>query len=463
MREFRGAWIATVTNIDWPSSRSSSTAHQKQELISLLDKLADLNFNAVIFQVRTSGDALYNSTLEPWSYYLSGHQGTAPSPFYDPLEFILQEAHKRNMEVHAWFNPYRARAGSTSTAGLAHNHMARRFPQYAYAYGPNLWMDPGAQQVQNFIFDVLMDVARRYDIDGLHMDDYFYPYPVSGVDFPDSHTYNHYKTSGGNLTLADWRRQNVNSLILRVGRGIRSIKSHVKYGISPFGIWRSGHPHGVHGLSSVDELYGDCKLWFHDGWVDYLAPQLYWEIDPPGQSYTALIDWWLQQNPNKRHLYAGNYASAIIVKHWPVSEIIRQIQESRLRQSKLSLGNIQFSAKSFVQNTHGISVGFKDSLYQTPALAPEMTWLTAAQPAKPHNVHVHGYKTSWNSDTSGAVRSWAIYLHKLETWNLIKVLDASQNECNLTAGSYAITGVNRLGKESEPSLFDVDVAKIVGK
>ena len=463
MREFRAAWIATVANIDWPSSHLSSTAHQKQELISLLDKLAELNFNAVIFQIRTSGDAFYNSTLEPWSYYLTGHQGRAPSPFYDPLEFVIQEAHSRNIEVHAWFNPYRARADSSSKAGLAHNHVVHRFPQYVYAYSSKLWMDPGAQEIQDFNYNVFMDVVRRYDIDGIHMDDYFYPYPAASQDFPDSRTYNRYKASGGTLSLSDWRRENVNKMVQRIGTGIKAIKPYVKYGISPFGIWKSGHPHGVRGLSAFDELYADSRKWFHEGWVDYLAPQLYWEIDPPQQSYTALTDWWLAQNANNRHLYVGNLAAGIITKHWPVNEISRQIQESRLRQSELSLGNIQFSAKYFKLNTHGISDVFKTSLYHTLALVPEMSWLLAAPPAQPNNLRVQSSMASWDSDTSGTVRSWAIYLHKLETWNLVKVLHISKTKCNITTGTYAVTGVNRLGKESQPVLFTVDSAQIVGK
>lgn len=431
-------------------------------MVALLDKLAELNFNAVVFQVRTSGDAFYNSTLEPWSYYLTGHQGQAASPYYDPLEFIIQEAHRRNIEVHAWFNPYRARAGSTSRAGLASNHVVHRYPQYVYAYGSNLWMDPGAKILQDFIYDVFMDVVRRYDIDGVHMDDYFYPYPVSGQSFPDSNTYNTYKASGGTLSLSDWRRNNVNTLVQRLGTGIKSIKSYVKYGISPFGIWKSGHPHGVHGLSAVDELYADSRKWLQQGWVDYFSPQLYWRIDPPQQSYTALIDWWLSQNANKRHVYVGNYASAVVVKHWPVSEIVRQVEESRLRNANLSLGNIQFSAKHFKLNTHGISDAFKNSLYQAPALSPEMTWLTAALPTKPHNISQQGSVVSWSGDSSGSVRSWVIYKDYFETWSLVKVLHASETSTNLTMGSYAIAGVNRLGKQSQHVIFTMSSIEIIG-
>ena len=393
---------------------------------------------------------------------MTGHQGKAPSPFYDPLEFTIQEAHKRNIEVHAWFNPYRARAGSISKSGLAPTHVVHRFPHYVYAYGPNLWMDPGSKDIQDFIFDVFMDVVRRYDIDGVHMDDYFYPYPVSGVHFPDSLTYNTYKAGGGNLSLSDWRRDNVNKLVQRLGNGIKATKPYVKYGISPFGIWRSGHPHGIRGLSSVDELYADSKKWFQEGWVDYLTPQLYWAIDPPQQSYTALIDWWLALNAHKHHLYAGNYVSALTVKHWSVSEISRQIQQSRLRYSNLSLGNIQFSAKTLYQNTKGIADVFEKTLYHTPALAPEMTWLHANPSQAPNNVTVNGSFVSWNNDISGTVRTWVIYQYKFETWAIVKMLRVAETKAHLPTGSYAITSVNRLSKQSQHVLFHVSSGQIVG-
>lgn len=466
VREFRGAWIATVANIDWPSSHSLTTDQQKNELTSLLDRLQSQNFNAIVLQVRTSGDALYNSSFEPWSYYLTGRQGRAPSPYYDPLEFTVQEAHKRNMEVHAWFNPYRARSGSNSTSGLAPNHMADRFPRYTYAYGSNLWMDPGAKVVQDFILSVFRDVVTRYDIDGLHMDDYFYPYPVSGVAFPDSHTYSAYVSGGGRLSLADWRRDSVNTLVHGLYSLVKSIKPHVKVGISPFGIWKPGHPHTIHGLSSFDSLYADSKKWLELGWVDYLSPQLYWEIDPPQQSYPALLDWWLQQNKMNRHLYTGNYASAIVVKSWPVNELVRQVQLSRDRRDQLSLGNVFFSAKTFSHNTHGIGDTFKSGQYSTPALQPEMTWLTAPAPSSPQNVRASAdFKLYWSSDSSHTVRSWAVYVLRADVWELVHVLNRDTMEVGVQGGYYAVRGVNRLGKESDAVTVHVDdiYVGVVGK
>ena len=466
VREFRGAWIATVANIDWPSSHSLTTDQQKHELTSMLDTLLDQNFNAVVLQVRTSGDALYNSSLEPWSYYLTGRQGQAPSPYYDPLEFAVQEAHKRNMEVHAWFNPYRARSGSSSKSGLAHNHMANRFPQYSYAYGNNLWMDPGAKVVQDFILSVFRDVVSRYDIDGVHMDDYFYPYPVSGVSFPDSHTYSAYVSSGGRLSLADWRRDGVNTLVQDIYTTVKSIKSHVKVGISPFGIWKPGHPHTIHGLSSYDSLYADSKKWLELGWVDYMTPQLYWKIDPPQQSYPVLLDWWLQQNKMNRHVYVGNYASAVVTKSWPVSELQRQVHLSRDRRDQLSLGNVFFSAKIFSHNDHRIGDLFKSAEYSAPALQPEMTWLTAPAPLVPQSVHASAdYRIHWAGDSSGSVRSWAIYSLRADVWELTSVLNRDTLEFAAHPGYYAVRSVNRLGKESDAVTLHVGdiTVGVVGK
>ena len=277
--EFRGAWVASVTNIDWPSSKGLSTSAQQAELIKILDTLVELRMNAIVLQVRPEGDAFYASNVgEPWSRYLSGTQGVAPNPYYDPLTFAVTEAHKRGIELHAWFNPYRA--GMSNSPQLSSTHMAVVYKQYAYPYGTYLWMDPGAAAVQNRTYDCILDVVRRYDIDAVHFDDYFYPYPVSGQEFPDSATYQAYRNSGGGLSLDDWRRDNVNKLINRLYTGIHAAKPHVKFGISPFGIYRPGIPPGIVGFDQFGDLYADPKLWIERGWVDYLAPQLYWRVDP---------------------------------------------------------------------------------------------------------------------------------------------------------------------------------------
>ena len=391
----------------------------------------------------------------------AGTQGNSPSPFWDPLSYLLQKAHDLGIEVHAWFNPYRARAGSSSRSGLASNHMANRFPQYTYSYGHNLWMDPGAKVVQDYIISVFTDVLKRYDVDGIHIDDYFYPYPVQGQSFPDSHTYSSYKSNGGTLSLPDWRRNNINDFVQRLNKEIHAIKPYIKFGISPFGIWKPGHPSGIHGSSSYDSLYADSRKWLSLGWLDYMAPQLYWEIDPPAQSYPALLDWWLQQNSKHRHVYAGNDVAKIVSNKWPVQEISNQVKISRDRHTSLSLGNIQFSMKYFLSNTHGISDTFS-ALYTNIALTPEMPWLNVSRPESPKNVLAHSNTISWSADNTGNVHYWAIYEQFADAWNLNTVIKADVTSVsNMRVGFYAVTSINRAGFESMPVLVQ-NSATIVG-
>ncbi|XP_052773976.1 glycosyl hydrolase YngK-like [Mya arenaria] len=452
-REFRGVWVATVANIDWPTSKYHTTAQQKQELDAIIEEVRQRHFNAIVFQIRSTGDAMYNSSLEPWSYYLTGHQGQAPSPYYDPLEYMIQKAHEVGIEVHAWFNPYRARSGSTSRTGLASNNMANRFPSHAYAYGNNLVMDPGAKEVQDFIVDVFSDVARRYDVDGMHMDDYFYPYPVSGQTFPDSSTYHRYQASSGTLSLADWRRENVNTLIQRLGIAIHSIKPYLKFGISPFGIWKAGHPSGIHGLSSYDSLFADSQLWLRQGWVDYLAPQLYWAIDPPAQSYPALLQWWVQQNDQHRHIYAGNSLSKIESKHWGSQEIINQVKISRNLRANESLGNIQFSMRYLQSNTQGISDAFQ-SIYISRTLTPAMPWLSVPTPQTP-SITVTGNTLTWAKDSSGHTWRVLVYTQTADAFELHDLLHNGHTSTHVTDGEYAVTAIARNGVESQVMYIQV--------
>ncbi|KAH3706519.1 glycosyl hydrolase YngK-like [Dreissena polymorpha] len=452
--EFRGVWVATVSNIDWPSSSHLSTHQQKLELGAIVDKFKSLNFNAIVFQVRTSGDALYNSSLEPWSTFLTGTQGHAPSPFYDPLEYLIGKAHAAGLEVHAWFNPYRARAGSTSRSGLAPNHMANRFPSHAHAYGTNLWMDPGSSEVQDHIVNVYIDVAKRYDVDGLHMDDYFYPYPVSGQDFPDTSTYHVYQNSGGKLAKADWRRSNVDTMINRLNREIHAVKPYLKFGISPFGIWKPGHPSGINGLSAYDSLYADAKLWMDRQWLDYIAPQLYWRIDPPAQSYPALLDWWCQQSTHGRHVYTGNAASNAVTKpDWSVQELLNQIQISRNKRNELSLGNIQYSAKYFMHNDKGISTNIL-SLYKSPVMTPPMPWLNVPVPDMPQ-VTGTGSSLSWAGDSTGHTYRVVVYRLYADIWEITSFLDAHTTSTTLAEGEYAVKAVNRAGMESNATIVHI--------
>ncbi|MFL5608186.1 MAG: glycoside hydrolase family 10 protein, partial [Gemmatimonadaceae bacterium] len=269
-REFRAVWVATVGNMDWPSRPGLSTEQQQAEMIALLDRLAALRMNAVVLQIRPAADALYQSSIEPWSDVLTGEMGRAPEPFYDPLAFAVAEAHKRGLELHAWINPYRAK--NTSTKTMSAGHISRTHPELVRKYGSFLWMDPGDPAVRTITTNVVIDLVRRYDIDGVHMDDYFYPYPETQngreLDFPDDATWERYQRSGGTLSRDDWRRQNVDLLVQGLGDSIHAIKPWVRYGVSPFGIWRPGYPASVRGFDQYAKLYADARKWLNEGWVD---------------------------------------------------------------------------------------------------------------------------------------------------------------------------------------------------
>jgi uncharacterized lipoprotein YddW (UPF0748 family) len=292
-REFRGAWIATVTNLDWPTSRSSTTAEQQDQLITILNSLKAAGINAVVFQVRTECDALYNSSIDPWSYWLTGAQGTAPNPPYDPLEFAVAEAHKRGMEIHAWFNPYRAVRNVSGAYTQAANHVSVIHPDWMLYFpgGNQKIVNPGLPQVRGYVASVVADIVRRYDVDGVHADDYFYPYPASpfpGITNEDTAAFSAYPN--GFTNIKDWRRDNVNRLLQQIHDSIQVIKPHVKFGMSPFGIWRNGVPPGIFGLDAYDQIYADAIAWLHDQSIDYLTPQLYWAFGG-GTDYGLLQDW----------------------------------------------------------------------------------------------------------------------------------------------------------------------------
>ncbi|MEM7556507.1 MAG: family 10 glycosylhydrolase [Cyanobacteria bacterium P01_A01_bin.84] len=453
-REFRGAWITTVWNSDWPSKSGLSVSEQKAELVKILDKLEQLNFNAVILQVRPEGDALYPSNYEPWSAWLSGNQGKAPSPYYDPLEFAIAQCHQRNMELHAWFNPYRAKT-SLKSGGNVYPHMAVTNPEYVYRWGNQLWMDPGAKVVQDRAFNVIMDVVKRYDIDGIHLDDYFYPYPIAGKSFPDNKTYSNYKNAGGRLDIKNWRRDNVNRMVMRLYQGIKSAKSHVKFGISPFGIYRPGYPKGIRGLDAYDVLYADAKKWLEQGWLDYIAPQLYWRIDQTAQSYPTLLKWWTSINPQKRHIYAGNNIARLDGKAWKNQEIIKQITISRSLFNNLSLGNIFFSMDSISRNRQSIAEKFQYALYNQPALPPTMPWRDANPPFSPDRVQVTSKTISWDAGNQD-IRSWTLYKKESIDWKLQNILPANTTSINISPGTYALCAVDRMNNESSGVLVSVE-------
>jgi uncharacterized lipoprotein YddW (UPF0748 family) len=390
-REFRAVWIATVDNIDWPSRRDLSTADQQRELIAILDRAKALNMNALVFQVRPAADALYPSTLEPWSAYLTGAQGRAPAPMWDPLAFAIREAHARGLELHAWFNPYRARHPSEKTP-LDPTHIAVTRPALVKRYGQHLWMDPGEPAVIEKSIAVVEDVVRRYDVDGVHIDDYFYPYKERDrrgdvIPFPDERSYAAYTAKGGTLALDDWRRQNVDTYVEQMYARVKRAKPWVKVGISPFGIWRPGFPADVRGFDSYAELYGDSRRWLREGWLDYASPQLYWPIAKDGQPYPSLLAWWASQNVKGRHMWPGNFTSRVgSAAVWSADELVNQIAVTR-RQGNAT-GNVHFSMSVFMppKNPESPSAAERELLaarllretYAEPALVPASPWLAPA-------------------------------------------------------------------------------------
>lgn len=385
-REFRAVWIATVGNIDWPSRPGLSTEQQQSELRRLLDLAAELRLNAVILQVRPIGDAFYVSRTEPWSQYLTGEMGRPPDPVYDPLAFAIREAHDRGLELHAWFNPFRVGLGGRQPAAARHVTLQR--PQWVRRYGDKLWLDPGEAAARAYVLQVIRDVVRRYDLDGVHLDDYFYPYPERDasnqrIAFPDDETFTRYRARGGTLARDDWRRENINTFVADLYRMVRTEKPHVKVGISPFGIWRSGHPPQIRGLDAYAEIYADARRWLAEGWLDYFTPQLYWRIAQPAQSYPVLLSWWADQNTRSRHLWAGNFTSRVSDReqNWPAEEIVQQIALTRteLRAG----GNVHFSARALLRNAGGIADALRTGPYRDPALVPASPWLAAGAPAPP--------------------------------------------------------------------------------
>jgi uncharacterized lipoprotein YddW (UPF0748 family) len=387
-REFRGVWVATVNNIDWPSSPGLPVCDQQAELIALLDRAVAIHLNAIILQVRPAADALYASKLEPWSEYLTGVQGRAPSPWYDPLAFAVKEAHARGLELHAWFNPYRARQARAKSPASA-SHISRTMPSLVKSYGPYLWMDPGEPAVRRQTLRVVLDVVRRYDIDGVHIDDYFYPYQEYDsrgrvIDFPDARSWRRYRKNGGTLARADWRRRNVDELVKELYAGVHSVKPWVKFGISPFGIWRPGNPPSITGYDAYERLYGDSRKWLRNGWVDYYTPQLYWPIADIPHSYTTLLEWWVSQNVKGRHMWPGNYTNKVGSARdqgLPAAEILDQIRATRAQPG--ATGNVHFSMVAFLTDGDSLNEKLAAGLYAEPALVPASPWLEKRVPPPP--------------------------------------------------------------------------------
>jgi uncharacterized lipoprotein YddW (UPF0748 family) len=447
-REFRGLWIATVANIDWPSKPGLRTAEQKAELISILDRAADMNLNAVIFRVRPACDAFYASSIEPWSEYLTGAMGKAPNPFYDPLAFAITEAHKRGLELHAWFNPYRA-LHKSHEGSVAPNHISRTHPQFVKRYGQYLWLDPGERGVQDHSLSVVMDVVKRYDIDAVHFDDYFYPDPGEAPGrFPDQTSWRKYGV-GGKLSFEDWRRENVNMFIERTYRSIKSTKPWVKFGISPHGIWRPGNPPQIRGADNYVKLSADSRKWLANGWLDYFSPQLYWTNESKEQSFPALLDWWKEQNVKGRHLWPGMSASYALRDKWKPAEIPNQIEETRRRPEVT--GYILYSSSKLFANAP-LANTLKRNTQSSKALVPASPWLNRSPPSKPAarvSNHAGSMELSWTPGNTNALRWWVVQRKIQSGWN-IDILPAEQRFLNLGIAPdiIAVTAIDQFGSSS---------------
>ena len=366
--EFRGVWIATVDNIDWPLKGNYNADSQKNEFIKLLDFHQRNGINAVIVQIRPAADAFYPSQYEPWSEWLTGKQGVPPSPYYDPLDFMLTETHKRGMEFHAWLNPYRA-VFNTGKTILSPTHITRIHPEWFLTYGDKRYFDPGNKEAQQYVAGVVKDIVSRYPVDAIHMDDYFYPYRIAGKEFPDYSSFNKY---GGGMDKADWRRSNTDSIISILNNTIKSTNKNCLFGISPFGVWRNAGKDSINGsntngaTSNYDDLYADILLWLKMGWIDYVAPQLYWEFGHSIAPYEVLLDWWSKHTYGKNcyiglGVYKANSNSAWRDK----AQLPRQIEA--LRSTPNIKGMIFYSSKPLEKNSNGWSDSLRLNYFKEPA------------------------------------------------------------------------------------------------
>lgn len=453
-REFRAIWVATVGNIDWPSKPGLSTWDQQRELLAILDKAAALKMNAVIFQVRPGADALFDSPYEPWSQFLTGRQGRAPEPPWDPLAFAVDQAHKRGLELHAWFNPYRAAYSRDSLA--ARTHVSRTNPELVWPYDRFVWMDPGS---------AVVDVVKRYDVDGVHIDDYFYPYPATNaqgrkIDFPDSVTYARYRRDGGKLSKDDWRRHNVDTFVETMYEQVHAAKPWVQVGISPFGIWRPGNPPQIQGFDAYSEIYADSRKWLRNGWADYLAPQLYWPIAQTAQSFPVLLDWWRSENTKHRHVWPGLATYRIAersARTINTAEILAEIDTMRARRT--DLGHIHFNTSVIM--TDADSVAEKLALaYAQPALPPSSPWLGSRKPARP-TVTVSRDRATDEPTVllvpakGQRVWLWTVRSLSNDVWTT-EILPGSLRVHRLPAPAtrVVVTAVSRTGVESDPVTRD---------
>jgi uncharacterized lipoprotein YddW (UPF0748 family) len=474
-REFRGVWVATVVNIDWPSKQGLSTAQQKKELITLLDKHQQEGINAIMFQIRPATDSFYAKSDEPWSQYLTGKQGQAPNPFYDPLQFVIEECHKRGMELHAWFNPYRATFDGNE-ANIVANHITKTKPEWFFKYDGKKLFNPGIPEVRAYINKVITNVVDNYDIDGVHFDDYFYPYSVRGQFIDDVETFKKY--NNGIADIKDWRRYNVDELIKDLNDSIHAHKKYVKFGVSPFGIWKNKSQDSEGSISyggdSYYGIYADARKWVKEGWVDYINPQIYWAFETKAAPYGNLVDWW-SNNTYGRHLYIGHGAYKVNATKelaWKnPDQLGRQITYNR--NNPRVQGSVFFSSKSLTTNPLGISDTLSNNYYKYPALPPLMLWLDAIAPNPPQNLLAiqddKGVLLSWKlplkAKDGDQAYGFVVYrfdnnnpIDVTQTSNIIKIYYGditSYEDATAEKGKtykYVVTPLDRVKNESEPSI-----------
>ena len=372
-KEFRGVWVATVDNIDWPSRGNFDSDSQKVEFIKLLDMHQRNGMNAMIVQIRPCTDAFYPSQYEPWSAWLTGVQGQPPTPYYDPLQFMIDETHKRNMVFHAWMNPYRAEFNLRDDL-TSSTHVTKLHPEWFVTYGDKKYFDPGNKEAQDYVTDVVADVVKRYDVDAIHFDDYFYPYPLDGKKFPDDQTFQLY---GKGMTREDWRRSNTDSIIAHLYAAIKKENSKCVFGISPFGVWRNVDKDPVNGsktngsLSNYDNLYADILLWMKNGWIDYVAPQLYWEFNHRQAPFNTLLEWWSKHTYGKQcYIGIGIYKAGSNTA-WRDKKLLPQ-QIEAIRNTPNIQGMAFFSSKTFESNPNGWSDTLRLNYFKERAEVPEI-------------------------------------------------------------------------------------------
>jgi uncharacterized lipoprotein YddW (UPF0748 family) len=474
-REFRGVWVASVANIDWPSKRGLSADQQKQEFIGILEQHKQSGMNAIMLQIRPTADALYAKSRELWSHWLMGQQGLAPAEGYDPLEFAIKEAHSRGMELHAWFNPYRATM--TAAQVTSPEHITKKQPELFYTYGGQKLFNPGLPEVRAYIVQVILDVVKGYDIDGVHFDDYFYPYRIAGQTINDAATFAKYPN--GFTKIDDWRRNNVDMLVKMVNDSVHYYKKYVKFGVSPFGIWRNLREDTLgsktNGLSNYGELYADSRKWIKEGWVDYINPQIYFTFKRAAAPFGTLLEWW-GNNTFGRHLYIGQAAYLVKVPSkvdatWMnLTEIPTQIRA--IRANNRAQGSVFFSSKSLSTNAKSLTDSLRNDLYKYPALPPQMPWLDDIAPNSPQHLTADamndGVHIKWGkplkAEDGETASGYVIY--RFEEGEKINVLNAKNIlkisfedftfyiDTNVEKGkryNYLVTALDRLKNESEPS------------